>query len=142
MAIAWAQDAPVEIDNVPFVISTCLKGKEVDVSKRINPFYLRGDIDGDRQVDYVVLVEEKTTKKKGVAFCLSSRPNTATVVGAGVAVRMEGGVSVNDLGDFDVWGVAPVPGKRQECLYLEKAAAGSGYMRWNGTKIVWIQAGI
>jgi len=43
------QGPPVEIDNVPFTISACLQpeSNRFEVSRRMNPFYLRGDFNGD-----------------------------------------------------------------------------------------------
>src|SRR5947208_16834787 len=35
---------------------------------RVNPFYQRGDFDGDGQVDVAVLVRHKVTGKVGIAF--------------------------------------------------------------------------
>jgi len=44
-----------------------------DISERINPFYLRADIDGDGKPDYIALVDEKSTHQEYLALLLSSR---------------------------------------------------------------------
>ncbi len=42
------------------------------ISERINPFYLRADLDGDGKPDYIVLVNEKGTHQEYTALLLSS----------------------------------------------------------------------
>ena len=56
---------PVEIDNVPFPVSKCLQPEadRLEISRRMNPFYLRGDFNGDGKLDYVVLVKERKSGK-------------------------------------------------------------------------------
>jgi len=56
----------------PDQISACLKmpiasGVEVDVET--NPYYLRGDFDGDGKPDYAVAVRGKKTRRLGVLVC-------------------------------------------------------------------------
>ena len=41
----------------------------VEVEKKQNPFYLRGDFDGDNQPDYAVAVRDRKTKRLGVFIC-------------------------------------------------------------------------
>src|SRR5215471_3270936 len=43
------------------------------ISARINPFYLRGDFDGDGKPDYAILVVLKKDQSKGIAIWLSSQ---------------------------------------------------------------------
>ena len=44
-------------------------GSSVIVASETNPYYLRGDFDGDGKVDYAVAVRGKRTKRLGVLFC-------------------------------------------------------------------------
>ena len=44
-----------------------------DLSERINPFYLRADLDGDGHPDYIVLVNEKATNREYTVLLLSSQ---------------------------------------------------------------------
>lgn len=44
-----------------------------DLSSRVNPFYLRGDLDGDGKPDFVVLVTELSTHQEALAVVLSSQ---------------------------------------------------------------------
>lgn len=147
LMLHWAislQLPPVAHDNVPAIVSSCLMtgGRGIEVDRRMNPFYLRGDFDGDGRPDFAVLVRNDVSGKQGFTFCLSTRPKNPILVGAGTAVAMEGGRAVDHFPLIDVWGVAVLRGSRREALYLEKAEAGSGYFSWNGRGIVWTQLGI
>ena len=42
-----------------------------DLADNLNPFYLRGDFDGDGKPDYAILVISKDTKKRGIAVIKS-----------------------------------------------------------------------
>jgi hypothetical protein len=48
--------------------------KSYDLSGRLNPFYLRGDFDGDGKTDYVVLLVSLRDKREAIAYALSSQP--------------------------------------------------------------------
>jgi hypothetical protein len=37
-----------------------------EISTKLNPFYLRGDFDGDRKPDYAVLIANRATKILGI----------------------------------------------------------------------------
>ena len=140
------QGPPVEIDNVPFTISACLQpeSNRFEVSRRMNPFYLRGDFNGDGKLDFVVLVQERKSGKQGVAFCFDGTKRKAYVGWAGNAIAMEGGMLIDDIDGFDVWGVEEAWSKnpKRDALYLARAEAGSGVLIWNGRRMVWHQLGI
>src|SRR5262245_26650016 len=68
---------------VPTGVAKCVaKVHDVQASSRINPFYLRADVDGDGKSDYVVLVSSTEGGKNGVALCLA-RSSNPVVLGAG-----------------------------------------------------------
>jgi len=50
----YAQEPPVDLDIIPKQISTCSKGfgDRYQISRRMNPFYLRADFDGDGRFDH------------------------------------------------------------------------------------------
>ena len=138
------QQPPVDLENVPLVVSKCLQGNgKLEISRRINPFYLRGDFNGDGRFDVVVLIQDRGSKKEGFAFCLTGSTG-AHVVGAGNPITLEGGITRDDLAAFDVWGVAPAWSKKptRDVVYLEQAEAGSGMLIWNGRRIIWQQTSI
>jgi len=45
--------------------------KGYDLCDKINPFYLRGDFDGDGIADYAILVTSRSTKQVGIAIARS-----------------------------------------------------------------------
>src|SRR5689334_15463829 len=55
---------------------------DYEVSDSLNPFYLRGDFDGDGKPDYAVLVVNKKSRKHGIVVVRSSATAPA-VLGAG-----------------------------------------------------------
>jgi hypothetical protein len=138
----YAQGPPVDLNNVPKKISTCLKGTEdpYEISRRMNPFYLRADFDGDGLADYAVLITEKSSKKEGFAVCFGNG-RKPQFLGAGTGVPVEGGKKSDDFELVDLWGIGTGIGKH-DSLYLEHSEAGSGYFVWNGQKFIWKQMAI
>ncbi|MCE5306443.1 MAG: hypothetical protein LLG20_02270 [Acidobacteriales bacterium] len=60
----------------PDQIAECLKSpvsSSVEVDLETNPYYLRGDFDGDGRVDYAVAVRGRKTKRNGVLVCAGNR---------------------------------------------------------------------
>jgi len=41
----------------------------VEIETTINPYYLRGDFDGDGKVDYAIAVRGRTTRRNGLLIC-------------------------------------------------------------------------
>jgi len=108
----------------------------------MNPFYLRADFDGAGRTDYVVLITEITSRKEGFAFCFGNG-RKPQIVGAGVEIAVEGGVRGDDFAVFNVWGIAGGCGAaKHECLFIEQAEAGSGFLIWNGQRCVWKQGAL
>ena len=74
---------------MPEAVSKCLARREVNtyaaVNSAVNPYYLRGDLDGDSRLDYAVAVRARRTQKLGVAICLST--GEVALLGAGYGVR-------------------------------------------------------
>ncbi len=69
----------------------------------INPFYLRGDFDGDGRPDYAVRIKSKTGSELGIAIWLSSL-HKFIVLGAGVPFRVSG-TTVKSLDFLNTWQV-------------------------------------
>jgi hypothetical protein len=75
LAVACTGEAADESDTVlihPDQIERCLKSPEaaaVEVNTATNPYYLRGDFDGDGRTDYAVAVNGRTTRRNGVFVC-------------------------------------------------------------------------
>lgn len=137
------QGLPIDFDNVPVPISECLQSKaaRLEISRRMNPFYLRGDFNGDGRLDYAVLVQERKSEKLGIAFCFAGANKKPHIVGAGIAIALKGSITGNDFSSFDVWGIAEswaIKPKR-DALYLARTESGSGVLIWNGKRMVWRQ---
>jgi hypothetical protein len=73
-----------ESDLLPDPIERCLEmpnvGARSEVSKTVNPFYLRGDFDGDGKSDYAVAVKGKVSGRLRVLMCMGS--NSAIFLGS------------------------------------------------------------
>jgi len=117
-------------------------------SFHINPFYLRGDFDGDGEMDFAFLVIQNKTKKKGIAI-MHSGSNKIFIVGAGRPCGNGG----DDFRWMNIWSVYPrgkvelrvgkttIPNLCGEALHVEKSGSASGLILWDGKKYVWYQQG-
>ena len=72
---------------------------QVDLSGRINPFFQRGDFDGDGKSDVAVLVEHKANRKVGIVIL--HRNGKHTLLGAGHSFANGG----DDFEWMDLWWV-------------------------------------
>jgi hypothetical protein len=144
---ACGQQNAVSEYNVPPEVSKCLKavGSGYTISGKINPFYLRGDFDGDGKPDYAVLV--RNGDQQGVVLCLNGARNP-TLLGAGSAFN-----KMKDL-NFNAWQVHPRAHRVQrgveerkplvllgDAILLEWEESASAIVYWNGKHFVWYQQG-
>ncbi len=78
---------------VPQPIAKCLTNpvvKGVVLQSKRNPYYLRGDFDGDGAPDYAIIVRSLTTKSNGVLVCR----------GNGSVVRLGSGIGGPQFSDM------------------------------------------
>lgn len=129
---------------------------QYDIADAINPFYLRGDFDGDGIPDYALFVVNKKTKKRGIAI-LRSTAKAVEILGAGGTKLSVGSdkepAFVEDFDWMDEWYVerkgnastelgAEVAAKmRGEGLVVAKSESASSLIFWNGRGWVWVQMG-
>ncbi len=109
---------------------------------RVNPFFQRGDFDGDGQSDIAILVRHRATGKVGIAF-VHRATRAVHVVGAGTPLG-NGGDDFTWLGVWhveDAGTLKEVPGFRGEVLYVEKPESAGGLIYWDGTRYQWVQRG-
>jgi hypothetical protein len=70
----FAQEVP---EALPATVETCLQDQAVRgriaVSLNVNPYYLRGDFDGDGKIDYAVAVKGTTSGKLRVLICTGTK---------------------------------------------------------------------
>ena len=147
-----APDAATQCNNIPEAVERAItKGplaKEYDVSFRMNPFYLRGDFNGDGKIDVAVLLRQRSTGKMGIAI-IHGGMDKVTVFGAGVGIGNGG----DDFEWMDSWQVysrgrvgrgsdeTPIPHFHGEALLVGKSEAASALIYWNGKRYVWFQQG-
>ncbi|MDD5542403.1 MAG: hypothetical protein PHX83_04450 [Acidobacteriia bacterium] len=145
----------IDLGNVPddvlmeFGMGTFAKA--YSVSGRINPFYLRGDFDGDGKPDYAVQVVARKDRSRGIAIWLSSQKKIF-VLGAGHLFKF----SASESTDFEFINVWQVYGKRLvehgvdagpppelvgEAIHVGKRESASGLIYWNGKLFLWYQQG-
>jgi hypothetical protein len=144
------------IASLPDSIGTQIYGKqfadkyEIDLSH--NPFYLRGDFDGDGIADYAVAIRLKLTGEHGICVWLSSRSQPITI-GAGRAARDADGRGTESLVDFQYWrvykrqpvqrgvGAGKPPVLSGEAIEIGQTEGASGLFFWNGRRFAWYQQG-
>lgn len=116
----------------------------------LNPFYLRGDFDGDKKLDYAISIIEKKTNKKGILI-FHMRTKTHYIVGAGNFLRNKS--KTDDYFWMDAWKV--YTGKnvkigigetqkitiKGEAILVIKTESSSGLLYWTGKEYDWYQQG-
>ena len=109
---------------------------------RVNPFYQRGDFDGDGQADVALLIRHKVTRKVGIGF-VHQATGAVHIVGAGTAFGNGG----DDFAWLGAWrmeegpALTKVPGFHGEVLYVEKPESAGGLIYWDGHSYQWVQWG-
>ena len=133
----------VQRQNVPQWVREAFSEQQLDskyaFSTRINPFYLRGDFDGDGDPDVAIFVYEKTSQKVGIAI-VHHGTRKIHIVGAGTRL----GNVRDDFTWLDIWHVfpngpvsqgvdqGPPPELLAEAIYIEKSESFSAILYWSG----------
>jgi hypothetical protein len=143
---------PNQDSKIPRAIKKSFSENKVDInytpSFHLNPFYLKGDFDGDGKLDYAIMVKNKNSGKYGIAFCHTSN-HKVYVVGAGNPL----GARREDFGWMDAWHIYPKgvvfqgatekspPKLMGDALVVEKLEASSALIYWSGKEYQWYQQG-
>jgi hypothetical protein len=152
LAQSSALEAAAQLHEIPDVVQRAITNgslaKEYDVSFGVNPFYLRGDFNGDGNIDVAVLVKQRATGKLGIAI-VHGATEKVTTLGAGTAIGNGG----DDFEWMDTWQVysksraakesaeTKIPHLRGDALLVSKTEAASALIYWNGKRYVWLQQG-
>ena len=122
--------------------------KKYKLSSKINPFYLRGDFNGDGVQDIAILIEEINTNKIGIGV-FHANSSHKYIIGAGRKVG-NGGDNFRWMDMWSVFKKQPIqlglgegkpPKINSEALYVGKSEAASAIIYWNGKDYVWYQQG-
>jgi hypothetical protein len=119
------------------------------INQEINPFYLRGDFDGDKKADYALAVIESKTNKKGILI-YHTGTTKYFLAGAGKAIPNGHG---DDYPWMDAWEVSDEKNVEQgitdmrppkllgEAILVQKLESASGLIYWDGKEYRWHQQG-
>lgn len=118
----------------------------VELFAGLNPFYQRGDFDGDGRADLALLVRDKATGKIGILVL--HRVGKPVLLGAGRAFGNGG----DDFAWLDQWSVDdsaanPRRGndasikRRADALWVAKEGSASALIAYRNGKYVWRQQG-
>ena len=147
-----APEAATQLPDIPEPIKKAITNgslpKEYVISFQIGPFYLRGDFNGDGQIDVAALVKQRSTGKLGIAIVPGGR-NKVAVLGAGIGIGNGG----DDFEWMDYWqvyakgsvnrgsGETNAPWVRGDALLVGKSESASALIYWNGKRYAWFQQG-
>ena len=119
------------------------------INRDLNPFYLRGDFDGDKKIDYALAIIESTTDKKGFLIYHPSNEKYF-LVGAGKAIPDGYGdnywmidaweVSDEKIVEQGVTELKPLKLKG-DAILVQKLESSSGLIYWDGKEYKWYQQG-
>ncbi len=138
-------------EKIDLMLTTGPFAVAYSISGRINPFYLRGDFDGDGKPDCAILVTSKENQSRGIAIWLSSQKRII-VLGAGKPFKVSGQF-ISDLNFIDFWQVyekkpveqapeaGPPPHLIGEAILAGKSEAADGLIYWTGKQFAWYQQG-
>jgi uncharacterized alpha/beta hydrolase family protein len=119
------------------------------INRDLNPFYLRGDFDGDKNTDYALAVIQSKTNYKGF---LIYHPSTKKyfLIGAGKSIPEGYGEDYSMIDAWEVYdrkivgqGVTELkpPKLTGEAILVQKLESSSGLIYWDGKEYKWYQQG-
>lgn len=152
----WIRPPAIEF-NLSEETLTCLARSNYldiyEISGRINPVYLRADLNGDGKMEDVVFIRRVRDKKDGLLICYKS--GKSQILFAGNHVKHIGGPekSSDDLSRVDSWFVytgslgtgfedaPPPPRAKGEVLSIGRMETWSRALYWTGKEFVTYQLG-
>jgi hypothetical protein len=157
LTAGWARCHAQEVDfeNVPDQVRESIGlgpfSEKYDLDGSVNPFYLRGDFDGDGKTDYAFRIKSKADRSVGIAIWLSSL-HRFVILGAGQPFKLSGSAATNldFLNTWKVFGRQPAergvgsgspPHLLGEAILAGEREGASGLIYWNGKSFAWYQQG-
>ena len=148
-ALASAQALPLDAQLPAWAAkawTAAAAANRIELAAAVNPFYQRGDFDGDGKPDLAILVREKSTGKIGILVL--HRVGKPVLLGAGRAFGNGG----DDFAWLDQWSVddsAANPRRgddasirhRADALWVGKEGSASALIAYRNGKYVWRQQG-
>jgi len=149
--ISYAQDSTsfyILKYSTPSSVINIFSEKKLDslysFSYHLNPFYLRGDFNGDEDNDIAIPIKEKARDKIGFAIIHSSTKNVF-IIGAGQVFN-----SIDDFKEFNIWSVATDSiykshwekkslKLKHESINIGVFECTSGLIYWDGKEYKWYQ---
>lgn len=120
-----------------------------EIRTDLNPFYLRGDFDGDNKQDYALSIVDKKSQKKGI-LVYHAGTKLQYVIGAGKSLVNR---PDDDYKWMDAWkvhtqrnvesgvGETEKLTLKSEAILVLKLEASSGLIYWTGKEYRWYQQG-
>jgi hypothetical protein len=145
----------VEVENIPNEILEAVEigqfAQSYGLDGSLNPFYLRGDFDGDGKADYAIRIKSKGDGASGIAIWLSSQ-HKFVILGAGVPFKVSSSTTSNldFLNTWQVYGKRSVergaesgtpPHLTGDAILAGKRESASGLIYWDGKSFKWYQQG-
>ena len=144
--LVWSSNMP---DDLRYFYNQEKIQTAYKINKNLNPFYLRGDFDGDKKIDYALAVIESKNDKKGI---LIYHPATKKYFLAGAGKSIPNGHG-DDYPWMDAWEVSDEkiieqgikelkpPKLIGEAILVQKLESSSGLIYWDGKEYRWYQQG-
>ncbi len=118
------------------------------LNANLNPFYLRGDFNGDNELDYVIAIKEKVHQVAG--FAIFTALSEYQIIGAGQSLYNN---PIKDFSFVNAWHVYDKSevslgnGETNEISLIANAIkiyngeVTSALIYWDGQKFLWYQQG-
>ena len=150
--VAWnlPDDAQKRLDEVKFF-------DYYQLSDGVNPFYVRGDLDGDGKPDYAILVTSKKTDNRFIVICRTGSKKIEILTDRNKSIIFDAARPAPTDPNFnwmDAWQITPrrdldenelnektPPPMRGEGILAEKTESASVIIYWTGKGYHWYQMG-
>ncbi len=135
--------------QIPMFVQDCSDNNKSLVLNKLNffashnPFFLRGDFDGDGNIDYAITVENVENKKEGLLVCFASKKKKAVLIGPALKTPpfwslrtwdIQTADEIKDLVDHKNNPINISPKGESIVMTWEDSV---GVIYWNGKEFLW-----